>query len=31
MNTGITIATLIVAISGLSAWFYFFFYVWGIL
>jgi hypothetical protein len=31
MNIGITIATLIVAIFGLSAWSYFFFYVWGIL
>ena len=31
MNTGITIATLIIAAAGLSAWLYFFIYVMGII
>ena len=31
MNTGITIATLLIAAAGFTAWLYFFIYVMGII
>ena len=31
MNTGITIATLLIAVAGFTAWLYFFIYVMGII